>query len=141
VPTVLIVDDEANQVRVLAAGLRLEGFEVRETRSADEAVKALEESPVDLAIVDLMLPGRNGLELAREIRRHHPLVRVVLTSAYHMSERQLTRADCGVIGFIPKPYSLGELCRFLRGKLSAVAEAPRSATQVMKGPGEEVRRA
>jgi DNA-binding response OmpR family regulator len=138
--TVLIVDDEPNQVRMLAMGLQMNGFEVRGAGSAEEAILALEEAPVDVVLVDLMMPGRNGLELAREIRRHHPLVRVVLTSAYHMSERQLARADCGVIGFVPKPYSLGELCCFLRAKLAMAVEAPRSSTEVT-GRGEDARRA
>ena len=58
------------------------------------------------------------LELARQVRHHYPKVRVVLTSAYHLSERQLARADCGVVGFVPKPYELAELADFLRSKLT-----------------------
>ncbi len=114
---VLIVDDEENQVRALTIGLRLEGFEVSVARDADAAVQLLKTEPADIAIVDLMMPGTNGIELARRLRDLNPDVRVVLTSAYHLSERQLTRADCGVIGFVPKPYVLGELAAFLRSKL------------------------
>jgi DNA-binding response OmpR family regulator len=120
----LVVDDEENQVRVLAIGLRLEGFEVLTARSADTAFDVLAREPVDIAILDLMMPGTNGLELARQVRTHHPKVRVVLTSAYHLSERQLARADCGVVGFVPKPYELAELADFLRAKLAGSARAP-----------------
>jgi DNA-binding response OmpR family regulator len=66
-----------------------------------------------------MMPGLNGLELARQIRQSFPAVRVVLSSAYHLSARQVERADCGAIGFVPKPYSLAELCSFLRAKTRA----------------------
>ena len=118
---VLVVDDEENQVRVLAIGLRLEGFEVLTARSADTAFDVLAREQVDIAILDLMMPGTNGLELARQVRQHYPKVRVVLTSAYHLSERQLARADCGVVGFVPKPYELAELADFLRAKLSTSA--------------------
>jgi DNA-binding response OmpR family regulator len=118
---VLVVDDEENQVRVLAIGLRLEGFEVLTARSAEAAFDLLAREQVDLAIVDLMMPGTNGLELARQVRDNYPKVRVVLTSAYHLSERQLARADCGVVGFVPKPYELAELAGFLRSKLSTSA--------------------
>jgi DNA-binding NarL/FixJ family response regulator len=45
-------------------------------------------------------------------------MRVVLTSSYHLSERQLERADCGVSGFIPKPYDLHEVVEFVRSKTS-----------------------
>lgn len=116
---VLVVDDEENQVRVLAMGLSIEGFDVATARSADEAMAALEShDDILLGLFDLMMPGMNGLELARQVRARHPHVRVVLTSAYHLSERQLERADCGVVGFVPKPYELGELASFLRAKLA-----------------------
>ena len=118
VARVLIVDDEENQVRALVIGLRLEGFDVSTAREADAALNLLQFEPVDLAIVDLMMPGINGIELARKMRDLFPITRVVLTSAYHLSERQLTRADCGVVGFVPKPYVLAELADFVREKLA-----------------------
>jgi DNA-binding response OmpR family regulator len=118
VARVLIVDDEENQVRALAIGLRLEGFEVSTAREAEAALSLLDFETVDLAIVDLMMPGVNGIELARKMRDLYPATRVVLTSAYHLSERQLTRADCGVVGFVPKPYALAELAEFVRSKLA-----------------------
>jgi len=146
VPRVLIVDDEENQRRTLSIGLRLEGFDVVVAGSSQEALRALgaasvtydggarppsqpgapvSASPkthgIDLALIDLMMPGLNGLELARQIRRLFPSVRVVLSSAYHLSARQVERADCGAIGFVPKPYRLAELCSFLRAKTKAVS--------------------
>ena len=118
---ILIVDDEENHRRTLAIGLRLEGYEVAEAPDGEEALVALDERAFDFAIVDLMMPGINGLELARRIRFRHPTVRVVLTSAYHLSERQLDRADAGIAAFMPKPYSLDDLARFLKMKLAANA--------------------
>ena len=113
---ILIVDDEENQRRTLAIGLRLEGFDVLVAASGAEALRMLASAHVDVAMIDLMMPGLNGLDLARQLRRTHPAVRVVLSSAYHLSARQVERADCGAVGFVPKPYKLGELCTFLRGK-------------------------
>jgi CheY-like chemotaxis protein len=121
-PRVLIVDDEENQRRTLSIGLKLDGFEVSVAGSSVEALRRLAVPPaVDLTLIDLMMPGLNGLELARQIRRLHPDVRVVLCSAYHLSSRQVERADCGAVGFIPKPYKLAEVCSFLRAKASATA--------------------
>lgn len=74
-----------------------------------------------------MIPGTNGIQLARMIRRRFPRVRVVLMSAYHLSERQLVLADCGVVGFVPKPFDLAELAGFLRSKLAAVDTAGQAA--------------
>ena len=133
---VLVVDDEENQLEVLSLGLRLEGFEVCAAQTAGGALAVLEAEKVDLAILDLMMPGINGIELARRIRQSHPHVRVVLTSAYHLSERQLARADCGVVGFVPKPFELVELAGFLRAKLapcsrtSLAQPAPATVTEL-----------
>jgi DNA-binding response OmpR family regulator len=115
---ILIVDDEDNHRKSLAIGLRLEGFEVLEAGDGEQALEVLErEANVAVAIIDLMMPGINGLDLARRLRFRCPAVQVVLTSAYHLSERQLARADVGAIGFVPKPYHLDDLVRFLRTKL------------------------
>lgn len=121
--TILLVDSPDGDAAVLASALRVEGFHVVLAPSAAEARRAFEESgPVCLAVVDLMLRtdgATHGLELARELRQGHPETRVFLTSAYHLSERQLERADCGVSGFIPKPYDLTEVVAFLRSKVGA----------------------
>ncbi len=106
----------------MAIGLRSEGFDVETAAEAESALGMLADGAFDLVIVDLMLPGINGIQLARLVRERHPCTRVVLTSAYHLSERQLVRADCGAVGFVPKPFDLSELARFLRDKLT-VAEA------------------
>lgn len=116
---VLVVDDETNYSRVMAIGLRVEGFDVDTTPTADGALDALAAEPFDLAIVDLMMPGTNGIQLARLMRERHPRTRVVLMSAYHLSERQLVRADCGAVAFLAKPFDLTELARFLREKLAS----------------------
>jgi DNA-binding response OmpR family regulator len=121
---ILIVDDEDNHRKTLAIGLRLEGFETLEARDGEAALVVLETETADFAIVDLMMPGINGLDLARRLRFRCPELRVVLTSAYHLSERQLARADVVAIGFVPKPYRLEDLVSFLRGKIVVPEDAP-----------------
>jgi DNA-binding response OmpR family regulator len=119
-PRLLIVEDEGNHARVLAIGLRAEGFFVETARDAECAMAALTGGePFQLAVVDLMMPGINGMQLARLMRDQHPETRVVLMSAYHLSERQLYRADCGAVGFVPKPFDVAELATFLRTKLAS----------------------
>lgn len=120
---VLIVDDEENQRKVLGIGLKLEGFDVVAAASGDDALRLLATQKVDVALVDLMIPGMNGLEVSRQIVRLHPNVRVWLASAYHLSARQMERADCGAAGFIPKPYKLADLCSVLRAKPAAPVQA------------------
>jgi DNA-binding response OmpR family regulator len=120
--TILLVDLADAETAVLASALRVEGFEVVSARNPRDARDVLGTQAVALTIVDLMLrseDGTNGLDLARELRTSHPGMRVLLTSSYHLSERQLERADCGVSGFIPKPYDLREVVEFVRNKVSA----------------------
>lgn len=124
---ILIVDDENNQRKSLAIGLKLEGYVVLEAADGEAALDVLASEKVDLAIVDLMMPGINGLDLARRMRFRHPDVRIVLTSAYHLSERQLQRADVRVLGFVPKPFAMEDLVLFLRAKLGAAPPAGAAA--------------
>lgn len=86
----------------------------------------LSRNGVHLALVDMMLPGVNGLELARRIRFLYPDVGIVIMSAYHVSEEQICRLGIGALGFVPKPYSLDDLAGFIRNKFKTLAQ-PREA--------------
>jgi CheY-like chemotaxis protein len=116
---ILIVDDEAAFRFTLAAGLALEGFEVDSAGSAPEALELIQRHRYDLALVDLMMPGMHGLDLARRMKTLSPRVQVVLTSAYYLSQQQLKLADCGAVGFLPKPYGLDRAVQYLRSKLAS----------------------
>lgn len=121
-PSVLIVDSESSQRHSLSLALELEGFHVSLADSESDAKKHLaEEAGCDVVMVDLMIPELNGLNLARAISQSFPKTRIVLTSAYPLSQRQLERTECGAIGFVPKPYELDEVSRYLRSKLSHAA--------------------
>lgn len=112
-PRLLIVDAEEREDRTRSAAA--EGLEVAFAGSGEEALQILT-SPgsADLALIDLMMPGLNGLDLARRVRREFPQVRVVLTSLYHLSARQLELAGCEAAGFVPKPYVIDDICGLLR---------------------------
>lgn len=120
--TILLIDSHKDDAAVLASSLRVEGYDVVVAPSVTEARSTLRRADVALTVVDLMLRSEgetHGLELARELRAAYPAMRVLLTSSYHLSERQLERADCGVSGFIPKPYDVGEVVSFIQAKVSA----------------------
>lgn len=118
---ILIVDDQDNARRALAIGLRLEGFVVDEAPDGEAALDRLQSFGPDLCLVDLMMPGMNGLELARLVRERLPEVRIVLTSAYHLSERQLERSGIRRVSFVPKPCDMPVLVQFLRDKTVSAA--------------------
>lgn len=117
--TVLIADAQTGDAALLASALRVEGFDVVLVSSRAEAAAVFVRTPVLIAVVDLTLRdenGAHGLEFAREVRERSPATRVLLTSTYHLSERQLARADTGISAFIPKPYDVAEVVSFIRAK-------------------------
>ncbi len=129
-PLVLLVGTPDADSALLASALRVEGFEVRLAVTADDARTEVAALPFDVVIVDLMLKGAGGLDLAREIRLARAPTRVLLTSSYVLSERQLERAECGASGFIPKPYDIGEVVAFVKAK----AFGPPSTRSVSAAP-------
>ena len=116
-PRVMVVDDDSAMARQLALALELEGVEAATAHDGEEALSSLEQEPADLVVIELMLPRQSGLELARELRQRHPSLRIVLTGAYHLSERQLTRAGCNAIAFVPKPCEPSVVAVFVRRKI------------------------
>jgi len=122
---VLVVDDQSEKRTAFAAALTeafvREGTDMSEVSvlgvCSAEAMDAAQRGGAQLAIVDLMLHGTNGFELARRLRSEAPAVRVILTSDYHFSPTQLDRMDCGAIAFVPRPVQFSELAEFLRTKL------------------------
>ncbi len=118
---VLVVDDDPSQCRCMAIGLRVEGFEVIEALSGSQALTNLEADHVDAAVVDLMMPGMNGLEMCRVLKQRYPDVSIVLTSAYHLSQRQLDLAGIGHAVFIGKPFTVERLAAAVRERIEFAA--------------------
>jgi CheY-like chemotaxis protein len=118
---ILVVDDDPSQCRCMAIGLRVEGFDVVEALSGVQALANLEADEVDAAVIDLMMPGMNGLETCRVLMQKFPRVRVVLTSAYHLSQRQLDLAGIGDAVFLGKPFTVERLASAVRERLDHAA--------------------
>lgn len=117
--TRVIVIDGSGEARALCTELELEGYDVAQFANPEDALCDVKGCPPDVVFIELMIPGTTGLAFARVIRDRCPGARVVLTGAYHLSERQLVRADCGAIGFVPKPYGAREVASFLQSKIPA----------------------
>ena len=118
-PVILIVDADAAELKTLRIGFELEGFEVLEAPTVARMNEVLAGNRCHAALVDLMMPESNGLQLARFLRANHPGVATVLMSAYHLSPVQLSRADTGAVGFVPKPFRFETLVQFIRDKIAA----------------------
>lgn len=110
---ILIVDDDPNICRFISESLRLRGYEVISFPSADAVQSALAETPCDLALLDILLPGHSGLELCRKLRQE-PATRdlpVVMMTAFYKQADQIreAREDYGATDYLLKPFSLNAL--------------------------------
>lgn len=103
---ILIVDDEENMRNTLAEILRDEGYQVTTAATGEEAVALCERGAFEVVLMDVRMPGIDGVEAFRRIRRHQEGVRVILMSAYSIESLKEAALDDGAIAFLPKPLDL-----------------------------------
>jgi two-component system copper resistance phosphate regulon response regulator CusR len=115
-PRVLLVEDEEKTRDSIVEGLRLEGWTVTGAASAESALALLERETFDVAVLDWMLPDRDGIEVLRFIRsRGHPTPVLMLTARSTLNDR-VVGLDSGADDYLAKPFAFAELvarCRAL----------------------------
>ena len=133
--SILVIEDEPGIVDFLQRGLRSQGFDVRAALDGDQGLElALAEEP-DLVVLDMLLPGRSGLEVLRELREARPELPVIALTALGQVEDRVTGLDAGAVDYVTKPFSLNELAARIRAHLRTAAQAPRTT---LSGAGIEV---
>ncbi|WP_154936587.1 response regulator transcription factor [Micromonospora palomenae] len=121
---VLLVEDDASIREVTALGLRRAGFRVSTAVDGRAALAAWRAQPVDLVVLDVMLPGLDGLEVCREIRRTSAVPILMLTARTDTID-VVVGLECGADDYLRKPFDLPELVARVRAGLrraSAVVE-------------------
>lgn len=122
---ILVVEDDPKTADSVRRGLEAEGHAVSVARTGDEGFERLRTAPHDLVILDWMLPGRDGIELLRELRRHGEKPPVLLLTARDSVEDRVLGLDSGADDYLVKPFAFAELLARLRALLRrAGAEAP-----------------
>ena len=110
IPTrVLLVDDEKDFVEML--GLRLEeaGENVTPAHSGQECLQVLEEKEIDVVILDILMPGMDGIATLKEIKRRFPLVEVIMLTGHGTTESAVKGLKLGAFDYLLKPAHFGEL--------------------------------
>jgi len=110
IPTrVLIVDDERDFVEML--GLRLEenGERVTAAYSGRQCLQILEKKEIDVVILDILMPGMDGIATLKEIKRKHPLVEVIMLTGHGTTESAVDGMKLGAFDYLLKPAHFGEL--------------------------------
>jgi two-component system OmpR family response regulator len=124
VPRVLVVDDEPSIVDALATCLRYEGFEVDEAATGREALTLAQDDPPDLVILDVMLPGLDGLEVTRRLRADGVNVPILFVTARDTLADKLAGLTIGGDDYVTKPFALTEVIARVQTILRRVGVNP-----------------
>jgi len=107
--SILVVDDEDLTLRTVSRGLRQEGFEVFTAASGEDALAIFAEQKPDLTLLDVVLPGIDGVEVLRRLKQVNPAAIILMMSAYHMVDRAVEAMKLGAFDYLIKPFHLADM--------------------------------
>jgi DNA-binding NtrC family response regulator len=116
---ILIVDDDLNTCQSLTTAFSKEGHQVFESHSGEEALEKIRTQDVDLTIVDLKMPGMDGLEFFQTLKALRPEVVSIMISARPTVDVAVSAIKSGIYDFISKPFRLGEIKKAIAKALEA----------------------
>jgi two-component system response regulator HydG len=114
----LVVDDDRTMVQTLTDILALKGWDVHPAYSGEMAVQAATENAFDVVLMDVKMPGIDGVDAFKAIKQARPDIRVILMTAYAAPDRVSEAQRQGVVRVISKPVNIGELFELLTEKLN-----------------------
>jgi DNA-binding response OmpR family regulator len=137
--TILLVDDEDAVQKLLAYPLERDGFRVVQARDGEEALERFEHEPVDLVVLDVMLPKLDGLEVCRRLRAASAVPIIMLTARDDELDKVLG-LELGADDYITKPFSIREFRSRVRALLRRAAASPADGepTDVIESDGLKV---
>lgn len=128
---ILLVEDEPNIARFVELELTHEGYEVVKAEDGREGLQLAEAGGVDLVLLDIMLPGLNGLEVLRRLRKTSQVPVIMLTARDAVMDK-VTGLDMGADDYITKPFSIEELLARIRSALRKKGQ--QALPQMVMGP-------
>jgi len=127
---VLVVEDEKKTASFIRKALRAEGFAVDVCHDGEDALHLAATAPYDAIVLDIMLPGRDGLSVLRQLREDRSTVPVLLLSARGEVGERVDGLNAGADDYLPKPFALAELIARVRAMGRRSGEARATVLQV-----------
>jgi two-component system, OmpR family, KDP operon response regulator KdpE len=135
---VLVVDDEPQILRALRAALKGHGYDVQTAADGEEALDALALHPPDIVILDLVMPGKSGFDVVREVRGWSQSAQrtpaIIVLSARGEDRDKVTALDLGADDYLTKPFSMNELLARIRVALRHRPEQAAVGPVIDAGP-------
>lgn len=129
---ILIVEDEKQIARFLELELQHEGYDVDVAYDGRDGLKAVEQNEPDLVLLDIMLPGINGMEVCRRIRQFSEVPVIMLTAKDETTDKVMG-LDLGANDYITKPFAIEELLARIRAALRRNDPAPKALRNLFIG--------
>jgi CheY-like chemotaxis protein len=114
---VLVVDDEAGMRDTLVAILELHGYRVSSASDGETALRAVDANPFDVIVMDIKMPGRDGVSVLRDIGAPPP--RVILMTAYALEEQLRSAVEANVFAVLHKPFETRRMLSVVAGAAAA----------------------
>jgi two-component system, OmpR family, response regulator MprA len=140
---ILVVDDEPAVRRAVRRALTLEGYDVRVAREGVEALNVMASEQIDAVVLDVLMPGLDGLEVCRRIRAEGDLTPVLMLTVRNLVSDRVAGLDAGADDYLTKPFALQELLarvRALLGRSVSGSEVLRFADLSLDVETREARR-
>jgi len=116
---ILVVDDEATVCRSIRQALLCEEYDIDIALSGEEALRMDENKDYEVMVVDLMMPGLNGLDLLRSIKAKNSSARIIMVTGYPTMKNTLQAMQIGAFDFLPKPFLPSDLRKIVVKALAA----------------------
>ncbi len=129
-PRFLVVDDEANIRRIVTSYLRADGFEVSEASDGESALAMFDRVSPDLVLLDVMMPGRDGIEVLRELRTKSDVYVIMLTARAEETDR-VVGLSVGADDYVTKPFGAKELVARVKAVLRRKRDSTEPAAEFM----------
>ena len=106
---VLLVDDEAEFSETLIKRMKKRNVDITGVRSGEEALQTLDQGPIDVVILDVRMPGMDGIETLRVLKKRHPLIEVIMLTGHASVEVAVQGMEFGAFDYLMKPMQIDDL--------------------------------